>query len=167
MDRTPQNHDRFAIREEIRRSPPEIARMIRLSQFQQSSNRTGGSAPWKNVLRSSLRRVYNRFKAKDGLMSAHRSTLAQILISFTVCLLLYAVLSAEVPELMSLTDNASNDFTIHKTVNREIAKTLAASIHMHALRDADPFERTTWASLPPNTETPPSLLFPLHSVLRR
>jgi hypothetical protein len=99
-------------------------------------------------------------------MSAHRSTLAQLLISFAVCLLFCTIISAEVPELMSLTDNASNDFTIHKTVNREFAQTLNAVAHTPVLLGTEPSECTTCASFPASTETPSSPLFLLHSVLR-
>lgn len=99
-------------------------------------------------------------------MSKHRSTVARILISFAVCLLFCAVLCAEVPELMSLTDNVSNDFTIHKTGNREFAKALNAASHIHLLRDAERFERPSCASFLANPETPASPLFQLRSVLR-
>ena len=99
-------------------------------------------------------------------MSAHRTTLHQLLIVFVACVLFCAVLSAEVPELLSLTDNASNDFTIHKTSTRELAQALNAAIDTHILRHAEQFERATCASLPPNTEPSSSSLFLLHSVLR-
>ena len=97
-------------------------------------------------------------------MLAHRSTPDQLLILFAVCVLFCAVLSAEVPELLSLTDNASNDFTIHKTSSRELAQAMSAAIDMYVLRDAERFERTTCASFPANTET--SSFSPLHSILR-
>ena len=99
-------------------------------------------------------------------MSKHRSTVARLLITFAVCLVFCAVLFAEVPELMSLTDNVSNDFTIHKTGNREFAKALNAASHIHFLRDAERFERATSASFVANPETPASPLFLLGSVLR-
>ena len=99
-------------------------------------------------------------------MSAHSSTLDRFLIVFVVCVLFCAVLSAELPELLSLTDNASHDFTIHKTSTRELAQALHAAIDTHVLRHAEQLERTTYAPFPPNTETPSSSLFPLHSILR-
>ena len=99
-------------------------------------------------------------------MSAHHSTLARLLISFAVCLLFCTIVSAEVPELMSLTDNVSNDFTIHKTANREFAQALKTVAHTPVLLGAEPVERTIYPLLLAPTKTPASSLFLLNSVLR-
>ncbi len=99
-------------------------------------------------------------------MSAHRSTLARFLISLAVCMLFCTIVSAEVPELLSLTDNASNDFTIHKTTTREVAQALNAVAHTPVLLGIEPTERTTCVLFALTAETPSSQLFLLNSVLR-
>jgi hypothetical protein len=98
-------------------------------------------------------------------MSA-RSTLARFLIAFTACLLFCTIVSAEVPELMSLTDNASNDFTIHKTAKWEVAQAVNAIAPTPVLLRVASFESLAHASAPAGTETPSSPLFLLNSVLR-
>jgi len=47
-------------------------------------------------------------------MPSQRSSSATILIATLVGLLACAVVAAELPELITLTDNVSNDFAIHK-----------------------------------------------------
>lgn len=61
-------------------------------------------------------------------MLTHRSTFARLSLSFAVCLLLCGIASAEIPELLSLTDNTSNDFTISKADKQECTSTLSAGI---------------------------------------
>ena len=47
-------------------------------------------------------------------MLTHRSILDRLPLSLAVCFLLCGIASAEIPELLSLIDNTSNDFTISK-----------------------------------------------------
>jgi hypothetical protein len=100
-------------------------------------------------------------------MPAHRPILTQLLLSLAVCFLCCAVLSAELPELMSLSDDASNDFTIHKTSSREYAKAASAAIHKYVPRNVETFDRAACSPFREGAETISSSLFLLHSVLRR
>jgi hypothetical protein len=99
-------------------------------------------------------------------MLTHPSILGRLLFSFVVCLLLCATVSAEVPELLSLTDNASNDFTISKAGGLEGTPPLGTAIHKSAPVDMKNFEcgaRAHCAAILADAETISSDLF----VLRR
>jgi hypothetical protein len=103
-------------------------------------------------------------------MLSHPAIFGRLLFSFVVCLLLCGIVSAEIPELLSLTDNASNDFTIHKTCRREFKPTLSAAIHKSLPPDTKNFEcgaHTHCASTFVGVETISTDLLVLHSVLRR
>jgi hypothetical protein len=103
-------------------------------------------------------------------MLARRSILGRLLLSFAVCLLLCGIASAEIPELLSLTDNASNDFTISKAARLECNPPLGAAIHKSIPLDMKNFEcgaHTHCASTFVDAETISSDLLVLHSVLRR
>jgi len=48
-------------------------------------------------------------------MTRKRTQRGRILVTVVVCLLLCGVLAGEFPELLTLTDNATNDFTVVRT----------------------------------------------------
>jgi len=103
-------------------------------------------------------------------MLIHPSILGRVLFSFAVCLLLCAIVYAEVPELLSLTDNAFNDFTISKAGTRECTPTLGTAIHKSVPVDTKNFDcgastRSTATFV--DADAISSDLFVLHSVLRR
>jgi hypothetical protein len=108
-------------------------------------------------------------KVPDFVMLTHPSMLGRLLFSFAVCLLLCGIVFAEIPELLSLTDNVSNDFTIRKTGRRGCTTTLGV-IHKSAPRDMKNFEcgpRPHCGLTFVGAETNPSELLDLHPVLRR
>jgi len=101
-------------------------------------------------------------------MLTHRCFFGRLLFSSVVCLLLCGIVSAELPELLSLTDNTSNDFTIRKAGSQECTSTLRATIHKSV--PLDNFEcgaDTHSAVIFVVAETIFSDLLAPHSVLRR
>jgi hypothetical protein len=60
----------------------------------------------------SFRGVYD---AAGFTMARKRTRIGKILVTAVVCLLLCAIVAGEFPELLSLTDNATNDFTVVRT----------------------------------------------------
>jgi len=103
-------------------------------------------------------------------MRADRSIFGRLVFCFVICVLLCGIVSAELPELLSLTDNTSNDFTIRKASGRECSSTLSAAIHNSVpldTRDPECGSRTHCAFALVAPETVSSDLFVLHSVLRR
>lgn len=52
-----------------------------------------------------------------------------MLVPVIACMLLCGIVAAELPELLSLADNTSNDFTIQKTGSGECAPMLSAANH--------------------------------------
>jgi hypothetical protein len=102
-------------------------------------------------------------------MPRNRSILIRLLLSLVVCLLLCAILSAELPELVALSDNTSNDFTVRKGGARESLATLNFAVHKSVssnvmnFRNDDRTHSSFFASAGPIS----SDLIPMHSVLRR
>ena len=110
------------------------------------------------------------FRHLDRGMHSHRSIFGQSLIRLLVCVLLCGIVSSELPELLSLTDNASNDFTFRKASGRECRSTLSVTIHKCVPLDKKNCECGPCSNCAPTlvpTETVSSDLFVLHSVLRR
>ena len=103
-------------------------------------------------------------------MMIHRSMFLRMLFSFVVCLLLCAIVSAEIPEFLSLMDNTSNDFTVRKPASVErtrvlgVAKQLAMQVAVNAVARG-----TIVFQVPANKDASPTGcgLFLLNSVLRR
>jgi hypothetical protein len=103
-------------------------------------------------------------------MTRKRATIGGILITVLVLLLLCGIVAGEFPELLTLTDNTSNDFTIRST----------NSVDSRVLRDVQKHDQT--AEIHHNTPAPhlffsrlspfeeaasvPRDLFIRHSVLR-
>jgi hypothetical protein len=52
-------------------------------------------------------------------MFAHRSTFAPLLLSCLACWLSCVIVFGEIPELVSLTDNTSNDFAVRRPASAE------------------------------------------------
>jgi len=102
-------------------------------------------------------------------MLAPRSVLGRLLFTLVVCLLLCGIVFAETPELLSLTDNTSNDFTIRKAGSRECTLKLSAAMHKSAPLDISfacgPSIHCALTFL--GAETTSSDLLVLHSALRR
>ena len=62
-------------------------------------------------------------------MLTYRPILTRLFFTAVACLLLCGIISAEIPELLSLTDDTSNDFTIRKAGSAECAATFSAAAH--------------------------------------
>lgn len=69
-------------------------------------------------------------------MRRNQSTFTRLLLSLVVCMLLGAIVSAELPELMTLSDNTSNDFTGRKAGSRECIGMLDLAAHNPASLNA-------------------------------
>lgn len=103
------------------------------------------------------------------IMWRHHSTFRHLLLCLVVCLLLTAVISAELPELLTLSDNTSNDFTGRKAGSRECVGTLDFAVHNSVSSNAMNFRydaQTDSASLLANPGPNSYDLSVLHSVLR-
>jgi hypothetical protein len=86
-----------------------------------------------------------------------------------VSLLLCGIIAAELPELLSLTDNTSNDFTISKVSSSRLpnAQTVQ-NVQKGAIDLNNPSHNSLFLHLGPSVkaELIPALLFILHSILR-
>lgn len=103
------------------------------------------------------------------IMLRHQLTFRHLLLCLVVCLLLTAVISAELPELLTLSDNTSNDFTGGKAGSRESIGTLDFAVHKSVSSNAMYFRydgQTDSASLLANAGPNSCDLSVLHSVLR-
>jgi hypothetical protein len=102
------------------------------------------------------------------IMLRHQSTFLHLLLCIVVCLLLSAIISAELPELLTLSDNTSNDFTGRKAGSRECIGTLDFAVHksvssnLNFRYDAQTYSASLLANAGPNSYDLPVL----HSVLR-
>ena len=102
-------------------------------------------------------------------MARHPSTFLHLLLCLVVCLLLSAIISAELPELLTLSDNTSNDFTGRKAGSREFMGTLHFALHKSVSSNAMNFRydaQTNSASLLANAGPNSYDLSVLYSVLR-
>ena len=103
------------------------------------------------------------------VMLRHQSTFLHLLLCIVVCLLLSAIISAELPELLTLSDNTSNDFIGRKAGSRECIGTLDFAVHRSVSSNAMNFRydaQTDSASLLANAGLNSYDLSVLHSVLR-
>jgi hypothetical protein len=73
----------------------------------------------------SFQQVYD---AAGFTMARDRTKIVKMLLVAVICLLVCAIVAGEFPELLSLTDNATNDFTVVRT------KSLALHVLVHASR---------------------------------
>jgi hypothetical protein len=106
-------------------------------------------------------------------MFTRRSTAPVFLFSLVVCVFLCVIATAEVPELVSLRDDASNDFSLRERISAEsvvssTAKQCAIQLFAETIVFAE--VRTTRVEHtsvePPDTSAEPPL-FILNSILRR
>jgi hypothetical protein len=91
-------------------------------------------------------------------MLTHRSILDRLLLSLAVCFFLCGIASAEIPELLSLIDNPSNDFTLSERTSNSVPldrQNFACGAHPHC------------APTVVGAETTSSDLFVLYSNFRR
>ena len=103
-------------------------------------------------------------------MARLRANIGRILVSVLVLLLLCGIVGAEFPELLSLTDNTANDFTVSKA-NIVVLRALPdASRHVRMtgidFNISAPTSRFSHLNPFEKTALPPSRLFILHSILR-
>jgi hypothetical protein len=102
-------------------------------------------------------------------MPRHQSIFSQLVFCFVVCVLLCGIVSSEFPELLSLTDNTSNDFTFGKASSQECTSTLSAALHKSVpldRKDSECGPPTSCAPALMATQTLPSDLVVLNCVLR-
>jgi len=92
-----------------------------------------------------------------------------LLVAVVACLLILGIVVGELPELVSLADNTSNDFVIRKAGRAECAPTLTVANHSSFLPEMKQFVRDTahCAATSVGAELISSDLVLLHSVLRR
>jgi hypothetical protein len=103
-------------------------------------------------------------------MLTHRSILDRLLLSLAGCFLLCGIASAEIPELLSLIDNTSNDFTISNAGRQQCTPTLSERTSNSVPLDTQNFAcgaRPHCASTVVGAETTSSDLFALYSNFRR
>ena len=103
-------------------------------------------------------------------MSRRRLTSARILFAVAASLLVLGIVGAELPELLSLVDNTSNDFMLRKVGRAEGARPFAAASHGSLLPDTRNLgcgTRSYGRAAVLGAELVSFDLFVLHSVLRR
>ena len=100
---------------------------------------------------------------------SRRDIAVKTLVTTIVSVLLCGIVAAELPELLSLTDNTSNDFTICK-VNSSLLPIAHSvqNVQKAAIDLKDSSHNSLFLHLAPfvGAELIPALLFILHSILR-
>jgi hypothetical protein len=103
------------------------------------------------------------------VMFARHSTFIPVLLSCLACLLSCVIIFGELPELLSLTDNTSNDFAMRRAASAEgvpvssVAKQSAVQIFARAEEYPAELRESTVEDTSPTR----SALFIINSVLRR
>lgn len=103
------------------------------------------------------------------MMFARYSTLTRLLLACLACCLSCVIVFGELPELLSLTDNTSNDFAMRRAGSAEgihvlsVAKQSAVQIFAKAVEYSAELPESTVE----DTSSPRSALFIINSVLRR
>jgi hypothetical protein len=108
-------------------------------------------------------------RAGGSRMFRRRSISAKMLVPIIASMLLCGIVAAEFPELLSLVDNVSNDFTIRKAGSAECAPMLRAANHKPIplnRKDSEYGTHIRWAATFGDAKPPSSELFVFHSVLR-
>jgi hypothetical protein len=107
--------------------------------------------------------------SSDKMMLA-RTTIRKLLVWSLFSLLLCGVVASEFPELLTLTDNASNDFTVRKTSTEGLLALPGARgpVRIADINSSVPATTVLHSRLIPFEKAAPvpSELFILHSVLR-
>ena len=98
------------------------------------------------------------------------STSAKLLVAVAASVFLLGIVATELPELLTLSDNTSNDFALRKADSAECASMLSTANHRPMPLNMKDSEYGTDICCAPALEDPkpasPDLFF-LHSVLRR
>jgi hypothetical protein len=103
-------------------------------------------------------------------MSRRRIASAGLLAPLVASLLILGIVATELPELVSLVDDTSNDFVVRNASHKECAPAFTSPSHSFLQPEINHFrfdarqERATSFVV---AELDPSELFLLHSVLRR
>jgi hypothetical protein len=103
-------------------------------------------------------------------MFGRRLASAGILLSVVASLLVLGIVAAEVPELLSLVDNTSNDFMVRKIGRAECSRPLTVASHGSLWPDPKNFACETTAFSAATLVGAELISFDflaLHSVLRR
>jgi hypothetical protein len=103
-------------------------------------------------------------------MFRRRSTSAKLLVAVAASVFLLGIVVTELPELLTLSDNTSNDFAMRKAGSAECASMLSTANHRAIPLNMKDSEYSTDIRCAPALEDPKptsSDLFFLHSVLRR
>ncbi len=103
-------------------------------------------------------------------MLSYRSTANRLLLSALACLLLCTIISAEIPELLSLIDVTSDDFTLRKAERAENLHSLTVAAHKSVATSRPEFQESACACSVESrviAEVIASDLFIVHSALRR
>jgi hypothetical protein len=103
-------------------------------------------------------------------MLTFRSRFSRLLFPVVICLLLCGILSSEIPELLCLMDNTSNDFTVQQTISGESGRVLRVTMPVAtpiAVRLAEHEEMQFWTVTKEGSSLEHLGLFILHSILRR
>jgi hypothetical protein len=103
-------------------------------------------------------------------MARDQTNIGKILVSAVVVLLLCGIVAGEFPELLTLTDNATNDFTVLRTKSAASPVLLAARKHL-PVSDVNsntltPASFFSYARPIEKEAYVPSGAFVLHSILR-
>jgi hypothetical protein len=100
---------------------------------------------------------------------SRRDIAAKAFITAIVSLLLCGIVAAELPELLSLTDNTSNDFTICKVSSSPLPNAQSVRNVQKAATDSkNPSHGSPFSHLGPlvKAQLIPAAVFILHSILR-
>jgi hypothetical protein len=103
-------------------------------------------------------------------MFERRSTFAVLLLSCLACWLSCVIVLEEIPELLSLTDNTSNDFTVRKAASAECVHVLSVEKQgaiKTLARATEQVATELWKNTFQDTTPTRSALFIVNSVLRR
>lgn len=106
----------------------------------------------------------------DSRMFRRGSTSAKLLVAVAASVFLLGIVATELPELLTLSDNTSNDFAMRKAGSAECASMLSTANHRPMSLNMKDSEYGTDIRCAPALEDPkpaPVDLFFLHSVLRR
>jgi hypothetical protein len=103
-------------------------------------------------------------------MLTFSSRFLRLLFPVVICLLLYGILSAEIPGLLCLMDNTSNDFTAQQTISPQAGRVLRVTMPVAtpiAVRVAQHEEMQFWTITREGSSPEHLGLFILHSIRRK
>ena len=101
-------------------------------------------------------------------MARPRCQIVRFLFCVVVCVLIWAAFSSELPELLTLTNDSSNDYTLRSPAFKNVGTLRSLRRDTGSLVVAAPLP-SAWHFLLPApriTSLQAQSLFPLHSVLR-